>query len=57
MKYYTLVMLEEAYRREYPDLPEKEIKKRAVLLHRKLNTLDTYWRRSNQRFYRMSELM
>jgi hypothetical protein len=57
MKYYTLDMLEKAYRREYPDMPEKLVQKKAEILHKKLNTLDKYWKRSNQRFYHRNELV
>ena len=40
MKYYTLDMLEEYYRRENPNLLEGEIKEKAKQLHRQLNTLE-----------------
>ncbi|WP_371374195.1 hypothetical protein [Sporomusa aerivorans] len=57
MKYYTLEMLEGAYSREYPDMPEHVIKEKAKQLHRKMNTLDIYWKRSNRRFYQNNDLM
>lgn len=56
MKYYTLDMLERVYRRQYPDLPETEIKEKAKHLHKELNTLEVRWKRSNRRFYQMNEL-
>ena len=56
MKYYTLDMLEQLYRLEYPDLEEMEIKKKAKEIHQQLNTLDITWKRSNRRFYKMNEL-
>lgn len=57
MRYYTLDILERMYSREYPDLPESEIKKKAKQLHKQLNTLDIQWKRSNRRFYKMHELV
>jgi len=57
MKYYTLDMLERAYHQEYPDLPENLIKEKAKQLHKKLNTLDIHWKRSNRRFYEKNELV
>lgn len=57
MKYYTLEMLEGAYSQEYPDLPENVIKEKAKRLHRKMNTLDIYWKRSNRRFYQNNDLV
>lgn len=57
MKYYTLEMLENYYRRENSELPESEIKERAKKLHSQLNTLDIRWKRSNRRFYRNNELV
>lgn len=49
-------MLEDIYRNQEPNLPEKEIKERAQKLHRKLNTLDISWIRSNRRFYSHNQL-
>lgn len=55
MKYYTLTEIEEAYRRQSPDLTEEEIKEKAKKVHSQLNTLDVSWRRSNKRFYKMKD--
>jgi hypothetical protein len=57
MKYYTLDVLERAYRRQYPDLSEIEIKEKAKQLHKELNTLEIRWKRSNKRFYQKNELI
>ena len=51
MSYYTLEKIEDLYRQEFPGLTLDLIHKRAKNVHRQLNTLDIYWRRSNQRFY------
>lgn len=51
MSYYTLETIEELYRQEFPTLTSDVIQERAKNIHRQLNTLDIYWRRSNQRFY------
>ena len=56
MKYYTLNMLEQLYRLEYPKLEEFEIKNKAKEIHQQLNTLDIAWKRSNHRFYSMNVL-
>ncbi|HML32898.1 hypothetical protein [Sporomusa sphaeroides] len=55
MRYYTLSVIEEAYRRQNPELTEAEIKEKAKKIHSQLNTLDISWRRSNKKFYRMNE--
>lgn len=57
MKYYTLEMLEEFYRHEYPEMAAEVICEKARVLHRVLNTLDTGWKRSNRRFYSHVELI
>lgn len=51
MSYYTLENIENLYRQEFPGLALDVIQERAKNVHRQLNTLDIYWRRSNQRFY------
>lgn len=51
MSYYTLETIEDLYRQEFPKLTLDVIRERAKNIHRQLNTLDVYWRRSNQRFY------
>lgn len=56
MSYYTLDMIENMYRQEFPELALNEIFKRAKDVHRQLNTLDIYWRRSNYRFYHKIDL-
>jgi|GEM_PF-2133533 len=56
MSYYTLEMIEDLYRQEFPDLNLNIIRERAKNTHRQLNTLDVYWRRSNQRFYQKIDL-
>ena len=55
MKYYTLTVIEDAYRRQNPELTEAEIKEKAKKIHSQLNTLEISWRRSNKKFYRMNE--
>lgn len=55
MKYYTLIEIEEAYRRQSPDLTDEEIKDKAKKIHSQLNTLDVSWRRSNKRYYNMRD--
>jgi hypothetical protein len=57
MMYYTVAMLEEICRHEFPEGAEEVIKKRAKELHREMNTLDTSWKRSNRRFYNHVELI
>lgn len=57
MKYYTIEILVEIYRNEYPELADDVILKKAKELHRELNTLDKYWKRNNRRFYRKIELV
>lgn len=57
MKYYTVEMLEEIYRHEYPEMAEEAIREKAKALHREMNTLDTSWKRSNRRFYNHVELI
>lgn len=56
MSYYTLEGIENLYRQEFPGLTLDVIHERAKNVHRQLNTLDIYWRRSNQRFYRKIDL-
>lgn len=51
LKYYTLAMLEESCRQQYPELPQQLIEEKAKNLKKALNTLDVYWFRSNRRFY------
>ncbi len=55
MKYYTLAVIEDAYRCQSPELTETEIKEKAKKIHSQLNTLDVGWRRSNKKFYQMAE--
>ncbi|WP_371363634.1 hypothetical protein [Sporomusa rhizae] len=55
MRYYTLSVIEDAFRRQDPELTETEIKEKAKKIHSQLNTLDISWRRSNKKFYRMNE--
>ncbi len=55
MKYYTLTVIEDAYRRQNPELTEAEIEEKAKKIHSQLNTLEISWRRSNKKFYRMNE--
>ncbi|MBP2635985.1 MAG: hypothetical protein H6Q72_1892 [Firmicutes bacterium] len=57
MKYYTLARLEELYKQEYPEMALAEIQKKAKLLHKEFNRLDTYWKRNNRHFYRQVELI
>lgn len=57
MRYYTLDVLERMYRRDYPDLPDSEIKKKAKQLHKQLNILDVQWKRNNRRFYQVHKLV
>lgn len=54
MLYYTIDKLQEMYRREQPDWSEDKIQKKAQTIHKLLNTLDVYWRRSNKRYYKMN---
>lgn len=56
MRYYTKEMLERVYRREFPDLADDEIRRKAKELHKALNTLDISWKRSNRRFYGNTKL-
>lgn len=51
MLFYTVGMLQDMYRHERPDWSEEKIKKKAKTVHKLLNTLDTYWKRSNRRYY------
>ena len=57
MRAYTLEVLERAYRREYGDLPEEEIREKARELYKKLQALDVYRRYGNRKAYEMSELI
>jgi len=41
MKYYTIEMLGELYRHEYPEMAEDSVHEKAKGLHREMNTLDT----------------
>jgi hypothetical protein len=50
-QYYTLERLEKIYRCQEPGLAEQEVKVKARILHRHLNTMEICWARSNQRFY------
>lgn len=54
--YYTLIEIEDAYRYQYPNLAEAEIREKAKRIHSQLNTLDIRWRRSNKRYYKMQDL-
>jgi hypothetical protein len=56
MPYYTLDMIENMYRQESPELTADKIMERTKNVHRQLNTLDIYWRRSNRRFYQQIDL-
>ena len=54
MKYYRLEELETIFRQEDSSLADEEIQQRAKQLHAQLNVLDVRWRRSNRRFYQMT---
>ncbi len=56
MKFYTLALLEQAYRIENSDLTEEVIQEKAKFLHKKINAMDSYWKRTSRRFHKMNKL-
>lgn len=55
MKYYSLEELEAMCRQEDNSLTDEEIRQKAKKLYSQLNVLDVSWRRSNRRFYQMTD--
>ena len=56
MKYYTIKILQNMYREQYPELTANVIWERAREMHSQLNTLDIHWKRSNRMFYNNTDL-